>query len=52
MTDLEKMELAMRRVLDHIKIQPHETGVETALQLIVDELKNANNLRKDANGPT
>jgi hypothetical protein len=43
MTDLERMELAMRRVLDHIKIQPHETGIEGVLLLLIDELKEMNN---------
>jgi len=39
MTDLEKVETAIRSVLAHISIQPHETGVEMVLKLLADELE-------------
>ncbi len=38
MGDLEKVEMAIRRVLSHIQIQPHGTDVETILQMLADEL--------------
>lgn len=31
MTQLEKVELALRRVLDHQRSQPHDIGVEVLL---------------------
>ncbi len=36
--DYEEIEQAIRRVLAHIRIQPHETGIETILQMLADEL--------------
>jgi hypothetical protein len=38
-TDFDKMQLAFQRVLDHIKIQPHETCVEWLLQLLIEEME-------------
>lgn len=38
MTDLEKIELAIRRTVDHLKIQPHETSIEAALALLADQI--------------
>jgi len=39
MTDLERMELALRRTLSHITVQPHETGVEGMLHILIEQLQ-------------
>jgi len=38
MSDLEKVELAIQRVVSHLNIQPHETGVEAALRMLANEI--------------
>lgn len=39
MTQLEKVELALRRVLDYQLIQPHDIGAESLLCLFAEALK-------------
>jgi len=36
--DLEAMDRAIKRVYEHMRIQPHETGVEAMLMLLREEL--------------
>ena len=38
MTQLEKVELALRRVLDHQRAYPHDIGVEVLLVRFADAL--------------
>lgn len=38
MTEIQKIEQAIRRVVDHLRVQPWETGVEAALLMVADEL--------------
>jgi len=38
LTDIEKIEEAIRHVLNHIKHQPWETGVEAVLKMLADEI--------------
>jgi hypothetical protein len=43
MTDLETLELILRRVLDRVRVQFHETSAQELLSIIVDELTRENN---------
>lgn len=50
MSDLEKVEMAIRNVLAHIAIQPHETGIETVLKMLADEIEKLRH-EETARGP-
>jgi hypothetical protein len=36
---MREVEMAIRRVAQHLVIQPHETGLEAALIMVADELE-------------
>jgi len=38
-SEIEKIEIAFQRVLDHISIQPHETGIETVLKMLIEQMQ-------------
>lgn len=40
MTECKKIELAIRRVLAHSRIQPHEPSAENLFKELADELAN------------